>query len=62
MSVGVLGKSSLWRALAVAAPGDARLQAFDFDRLLERAHSQHERLERERLALAPRALGSAGAK
>jgi hypothetical protein len=56
VGLGIQGKQALWRALAVAAPQDARLQHLDYDRLLARAQSQHDRVENARLAAARLAL------
>ena len=44
--LGVTGKKSLWDALAVLAPAEPRLAAFDFAALAERAQSQIDGLER----------------
>ena len=60
LALGILGKEKLWRALAAAAPGAAALQGPDYDDLIARAASQHERAEAMRLALAPGALRSPG--
>jgi hypothetical protein len=56
MSLGVLGKRALWRALAVAAGSDARLAGFDFGALAASADRQHALLENERLRAATVAL------
>jgi hypothetical protein len=56
MSLGVLGKRALWRALAVAAGSDARLAGFDFGALAASAERQHALLEDERLRAATVAL------
>lgn len=52
LCLGVQGKQSLWRALAQITPTDARLSGVDWDRLIARAQSQHERLESYRLQAA----------
>ena len=52
LTLGVLGKLALWQALAVLAPADARLSGYDWDRLMARAQSQHQRLESHRLQMA----------
>ena len=52
LTLGVLGKLALWQALAVLAPADARLGGHDWDRLVARAQSQHQRLETQRLQMA----------
>jgi len=56
MTLGVLGKRALWRALAVAAGSDARLAGFDFGALAASAERQHALLEDERLRAATAAL------
>jgi hypothetical protein len=56
LSLGILGKRALWKALAEAAPGDARLGGMDFPALIASAESQHASVEEQRLALARRAL------
>ena len=56
MTLGVLGKRALWRALAVAAGSDARLVGFDFGALAAAAERQHALLEDERLRTATVAL------
>ena len=55
MLLGVTGKLSLWRALAVV--DDPRLRDFGVDDLIVQAESQRDRLDRHRLALAPRVFG-----
>jgi hypothetical protein len=57
LSLGVAGKLALWRALRPALRDDPRVGATDFDRLIERATSQHRRLERLRERAAAEALG-----
>jgi hypothetical protein len=53
--LGVTGKRELWIALRdLFGP---RLRDFDFDRLIERAESQRERLEEHRIAAAREAFG-----
>ena len=56
LAVGIQGKLALWRALAVASPGDDRLNHVDFDHLAQRAESQHSRMEEQRLEAARTAL------
>lgn len=53
---GVDLKRRLWRSLRHVAATDARLTDLDFDRLIERASSQCERLEQHRLDAAKRAF------
>jgi hypothetical protein len=50
--LGIHGKRALWRALAVIASFDSRLQGIDFAELIARAESQHARVEEQRLAYA----------
>jgi hypothetical protein len=56
LALGILGKLSLWQALQVAAPSDARLGNLDFQRLIGRAEEQHAEVEGQRLLLAATAL------
>lgn len=56
LALGVQGKLALWRSLEAIAENDTRLGDLDFDRLKQRAVSQHARLEERRL-VAARALG-----
>jgi len=56
MSLGILGKLALWRALERLAPVDSRLQSLDFSSLAARAVAQFNRIERYRLDIAPAAL------
>ncbi len=53
LALGILGKASLWDALAVVAASDSRLQGIDFAQLLERAKDQHARVEARRMRLVP---------
>jgi hypothetical protein len=50
--MGIHGKWALWRALAVVASFDSRLQGVDFADLIARAEKQHQRVEERRLACA----------
>ena len=52
MRIGVTGKLQLWRALKLVAPSHSRLDEQELDRLIQRAESQIERLERLRLDAA----------
>lgn len=56
LSLGVEGKTALWRAVRVREPTDSRIDAAHLDRLIERARSQRERLEELRLRAAAEAL------
>ncbi len=52
LSIGILGKLALWKALLAIAPGNQILQTHDFDALCARALQQHVQVERWRLAYA----------
>ncbi len=56
VSLGIEGKLSLWRALAVVAKEEPRLRIVDYERLIERAVGQRNRVEEVRLEAAKRAL------
>lgn len=56
LALGVWGKRALWLALATVVPEAPELREFDFGRLVERAESQHARLEAHRLGIAQGAL------
>jgi hypothetical protein len=56
LSLGILGKRALWKALAAAAPEDPRLAGPDYDALIRGAESQFASVEERRLAIGPRAL------
>lgn len=58
LALGVQGKLSLWTALAHVADQHPALASVDLDELAERARTQYDALERERLAAARRALAS----
>jgi sulfur-carrier protein len=55
LAIGVHGRVALWRALALLS-GDARLEEHDFNALATRAQEQHDRIEQQRLRVAPAAL------
>jgi hypothetical protein len=50
--LGIQGKWALWRAMAVLASFDSRLQGIDFADLLARAEDQRQRVEEQRLCCA----------
>jgi hypothetical protein len=50
LSIGILGKLKLWKALEVS--GDPRMAGPDFGELAARAEDQHNRVEERRLAFA----------
>lgn len=52
LALGIHGKRSLWRALAVAAEGRPRLRNRDYVELERRAVEQHDRVEAKRLEVA----------
>jgi hypothetical protein len=56
LSLGILGKRSLWRALGEASREDPRLGGLDYDRLIRKAEEQFASVEEQRLELARRAL------
>ena len=51
LSLGIRGKSALWRALSRIRELDSRVPALDFTGLAERAKDQHRRTEQQRLLL-----------
>jgi hypothetical protein len=57
VALGILGKRALWEALRALGGADARLRELDLAHLIERAASQHARVEAQRLEAARRALG-----
>jgi hypothetical protein len=59
LTLGVEGKRSLWVALKQVQDQYPSLTATSFDELIARAEAQYASLERERLAVGARALGSA---
>jgi hypothetical protein len=56
LTLGVEGKASLWKALKAVTDRYEPLQATNLDELSERAKTQHDALEGERVAAATRAL------
>jgi hypothetical protein len=56
LTLGVEGKASLWKALKEVRERYAPLASIDLDDLIERAKTQHDALEGERIAAATRAL------
>ena len=58
LELGIQGKWALWRALAVAAETEPRLQGPDFEQLIERAEKQRSQVEQRRLALARTVFGA----
>jgi hypothetical protein len=62
LSLGIVGKLALWRALPVIAEGDPRLRENDFEMLAARAQEQFDRVEIRRLEMARKAFGVASKK
>jgi hypothetical protein len=60
LSLGVLGQQALWRALATIAPGNERLSAVDFGRLIAQTQEQHAKIEVYRIDFAKKALVESG--
>jgi hypothetical protein len=52
LSLGIQGKLSLWRVLAVVFLIDPRVHGADFDQLAQRAQGQYNRMEAHRLECA----------
>ena len=53
LSLGILGKRSLWTALDAIRQVDSRVSGFDFADLARRADAQFQQVERFRLLTAP---------
>lgn len=56
ISLGILGKRSLWEALKIRQEADTRLAGFDFPGLIDRAEQQFAKANHYRLELIPTAL------
>jgi len=56
LTLGVAGKVSLWKALKEVEGRYEVLRATNLDELLQSARTQHDALERERIAASARAL------
>jgi hypothetical protein len=56
LALGVLGKLSLWRALAQVPDQHPAIASVDLDELIARAQNQYDLLERERLEASRQAL------
>ena len=54
--IGITGKRALWTALQQVQPADSRLSEFDFQALIDRADSQRERVEEQRVKASQLAL------
>jgi hypothetical protein len=59
LALGIWGKRALWLALSTAAPYDMRIRALGLPALIERAESQHARVEQRRLEAARATLAPA---
>jgi hypothetical protein len=58
LCLGVQGKASMWTALAEVADQHPQLASANLGELIDRAQSQYESLESERVAAAKRVLGA----
>jgi hypothetical protein len=56
LSLGILGKRSLWKALAEASREDPRLGGLDYEGLIRKAEEQFASVEEQRLEFARTAL------
>jgi hypothetical protein len=56
LALGILGKLSLWNALAVVSTAESRLRGPDYEALARRAQAQHALVEQARLQWAAVAL------
>ena len=57
LTLGVEGKVSLWKVLKELPAQHGPVESMDLDQLIQRAETQRDALERERLAAGRRALG-----
>jgi hypothetical protein len=58
LTLGVRGKACMWKALKQVANQHAPIASMNLDDLIDRAHTQQDALERERLAAGTRALAN----
>lgn len=58
LCLGVAGKASMWKALTELAEQLPSLASVNLEELIDRARTQHEALELERVAAARRALAN----
>jgi hypothetical protein len=58
LALGVQGKLGLWKALKQVTDQHPAIASVNLDELIDRAESQYDLLERERLTASVRALGS----
>ena len=58
LALGIEGKTALWNSLQATAQVDSRLREFHFLELIRRAKQQREKVEVERIHLAPKVLAN----
>ena len=58
LALGVRGKACMWKALKQVADQHPPIASMNLDELIDRAHTQQDALERERLAAGTRALAN----
>ena len=58
LTLGVRGKACMWKALKQVADQHAPIASMNLDDLIDRAHTQEDALERERLTAGTRALAN----
>ena len=58
LTLGVRGKACMWKALKQVADQHSPIAAMNLDELIDRAHTQENALDRERLEAATRALAN----
>jgi hypothetical protein len=58
LAVGVRGKACMWKALKQIADQHPPIASMNLDGLIDRAHTQEDALEHERLAAGTRALAN----
>ena len=58
LALGVRGKASMWKALKQVADQHPPIASMNLDELIDRARTQEDALERERLAAGTRALAN----
>ena len=59
IALGILGKESLWNALAIASVSNESLQGVDYSAMAARAKAQYNRIEAARLSWVPRVFNPA---
>jgi len=58
LTLGVRGKACMWKTLKQVADQHAPIASMNLDDLIDRAHTQEDALERERLTAGTRALAN----